>query len=1124
MSSAYALSTMLDKYDIDLALLSEHKLMTHSESFLDSIHSKYTYYATTDATVDQYSRVSCGKGGTAILYKKSINRIVSHIENISSNRIVGVRIETQHGTHIAVMCVYMPSSNSRDAYFETLSELQSLVTFYLQDGPVIVSGDFNAQLCNADSHNFNFKSKALVDFIRFNNMNPINVTRNTTGPLYSFVPNRTMIDHLLADSMVDIGHFKIIDETDMVITSDHLPSLCSINVTTKTAETPDSNRVCIAWHKITLQNICAYQCHLRQNIDNQRLHEMSVNELANTITSAMLESADCNIPKSKFNKFTKPYWTTAVKEAHARSRQLRQIWINEGRPRGRQSTSYVNYKYQKNVFRNIQRAESQTYQRKIHDDLDAAADTDYKLFWRLLHQRKPRKRCVCNEIIVNNERFHPADNVADGFSKYFADIFSDSSDVPSSTSEPDIRAQLAILKAANAEYTIDSLDREVTADEVAKLIKQLKLRKAPGNDNIQNEHMINGGETIIHSLVTLFNKIIAAQTIPDNWRGSIIIPLYKGSGKPRTDPNSYRPISLISCMSKIFERLILDRINDYIRSQAIKFPCNEQQGFQKGLSCMTASFNLQESIYYNLEMGCNVFVAFLDVQKAFDSVWHDALFVKLHSLGIAGKIWNVLVNSYTDLKCNIRMNGAISKPLIIKRGVRQGGVISTFLYLVFIDELLNQLQQSGHGAHVCSIPAGNPTLADDISCIATSPASLQSMMDIVSRYTQQFRFTVNVRKSCVLMYTNTRIVTKPDIRLGETSLILSESTMHLGIRQSQNTRSKARTSECCQKGKNAFFALLTLGVKPLGLNPITSANLYRKIIIPSVLYGCELWNHLTQSEIDELNRLQHFIVKKIQGFKIRTRSDICESMLGLYRLTSEIDKRKMMFLHKILTSPTETLSQTIFIRRLLLFRANPTVVRYGFVPDILAVLMKYGLTDIITNFLENPLNVPGKYAWKVLVRGAVINKETDLWSARLHSDDTFCRFRSLHSEIKPAIVWTLPQNFHELKVCDTVARLWTEVPSPTLSICPNCELMVGDYVIHIIADCQLVMTRKSGLLSDIRTTFGIELHDELHSASSETFTEKVMGAELMVSLDDELIRQYQLTAFNYVAQCVEICS
>ncbi len=127
---------------------------------------------------------------------------------------------------------------------------------------------------------------------------------------------------------------------------------------------------------------------------------------------------------------------------------------------------------------------------------------------------------------------------------------------------------------------------------------------------------------------------------------------------------------------------------------------------------MTASFNLQESIYYNLEMGCNVFVAFLDVQKAFDSVWHDALFVKLHSLGIAGKIWNVLVNSYTDLKCNIRMNGAISKPLIIKRGVRQGGVIP----LSCISSSLTATESATairSGAHVCSIPAGNPTLADD---------------------------------------------------------------------------------------------------------------------------------------------------------------------------------------------------------------------------------------------------------------------------------------------------------------------------------------------------------------------------------------------------------------------------
>ncbi|MES9879357.1 MAG: reverse transcriptase family protein [Sedimenticola sp.] len=1128
MSSAYVLSTMLDKYNIDIALLSEHKLLSHSEPFLDSINDKYTYFATIDNSLDSYSRVRCGKGGTAIMYKKSIGCMVTHIDNISSNRIVALEVKAQHDTNITIICVYMPSNNDRASYFDTLSDLQAVVTYCINKGPVVISGDFNAQISSQNCAGF--KAKAIRSFVFNTNLNVINYLPSTIGPKYSFLPNQTMIDHLLVDNTTRVEKFTILDDSDMVLTSDHLPFIFTISgfdsIPNVVGDT--SNRKCIAWNKMTLANLHAYQYHISAYLSNVKCRDLSVNELANIIGSAMTDAAKSTMPNSKFNKFAKPYWTSAVKEAHTRSRLLRKIWIDNGRPRGRQYESYSNYKDQKSVFRNLQRLESERYQQKVHSDLDEAADIDYKLFWRLLNEQKPKKRTACNEITVDGNRYYPAEKVADGFSKYFSKIFADQSDNPHPHSDNFrqlVNMGINDIKRAGSNPAIPALETDVTPDEIQNVIKNLKRRKAPGNDNIQNEHVINAGDAIIEALVILFNKIIATETVPDTWRTSIIIPLHKGNGKPKNEANSYRPISLLSCLCKIFERVILNRINEYITCNSIPFPCNEQQGFQKGTSCITASFNLQETIYYNLELGSNVLVAFLDIEKAFDSVWHNALFLKLHDLGITGKIWSVLSDSYTNLFCKIRVNGKTSEVFKIERGVRQGGVMSGFLYLVFIDELLAQLQQSGHGARICNIPAGNPTLADDISCIATSPASLQKLIDIIFQYTQKWRFNVNIRKSCILTYLTRGKTTyiKPDIRFGQSPLTHSESTLHLGIRQSANLKSNLRTNESCQKGKNSFYAMLTLGVRPLGLNPLTSASLYRKVIMPTVLYGSELWNHLTKSESDELNKLQHFIVKKIQGLGIRTRSDMCESMLGLYRITSEIDKRKLMLLHKILTMPNDALTQRIFIRRLTLFQQEPGIVRYGFVPDIYNILLKYDLLHVMKGFFDNPMNVPSKYAWKMTVRNSVNGKEADLWRARLESDNSFRRFKLLHREIKPAIVWSLPHNYQELRICDTVARLWTEIPNNSVLVCPKCELLVDDFVIHMMCECHVTSTLKNSFLSAINMCFGNELYDELSSSSSESFTDKVMGAELQTDMDINTSTQYLHAAFSYVSQCVRGC-
>ena len=163
---------------------------------------------------------------------------------------------------------------------------------------------------------------------------------------------------------------------------------------------------------------------------------------------------------------------------------------------------------------------------------------------------------------------------------------------------------------------------------------------------IQNEHIIYGGQELVISMTELFNCILRTEIVPDIWKHSIIVPLYKGKGKDKTDPNNYRPVSLTPSFSKIYEKIILDRILQFLHDEKIIFPCPQQQDFQKNLSCITTAFNLQETIYANLDLHSNVYAAFLDTEKAFDTVWHSALFHKLHNLGIKGKLWKIIKNMY----------------------------------------------------------------------------------------------------------------------------------------------------------------------------------------------------------------------------------------------------------------------------------------------------------------------------------------------------------------------------------------------------------------------------------------------------------------------------------------------
>jgi len=184
--------------------------------------------------------------------------------------------------------------------------------------------------------------------------------------------------------------------------------------------------------------------------------------------------------------------------------------------------------------------------------------------------------------------------------------------------------------------------------------------------------------SLILCIAVLFNAIIDIGKIPTEWKQGLIIPIYQGAGKPKDSCKSYRPVALLPCIFKIFEKIIISRINSQILQHS-KFPNPQQQGFQKNLGCLTASFDLQETVFHNLEQNNNVYVSFLDTSNAFDTVWRNGLLFKLFNLGITGKTWSLIQNCHSNTVSSVVVNQTRSKWFSVHQGVRQGGVLSTFL-------------------------------------------------------------------------------------------------------------------------------------------------------------------------------------------------------------------------------------------------------------------------------------------------------------------------------------------------------------------------------------------------------------------------------------------------------------
>jgi len=297
---------------------------------------------------------------------------------------------------------------------------------------VILAGDFNSTILNPKpALEFQNKPSICTSFLLQNNLVSVQQCLPNNVP-YTFIPNRSSIDHFLIEntSYSLVAAFTSVSEAD-VITSDHIPTMLHTNIKIRTQSCVTICNKGIAWNKCTDINYIAYETLVANKIlqNNDTLFENNTSYLydpdtINDLLTQVLHSSASVLPQSKFNKSAKPYWSKEVKEAHSLARKYRREWLSAGRPRGRENATFNNYKIAKTSFRRTQRQHQQEYDHSIHDELNKAADLDYKLFWKLLRSRNRTETNLCCSINVNGVVYND-DDVAEGFRTHFSNIFSD---------------------------------------------------------------------------------------------------------------------------------------------------------------------------------------------------------------------------------------------------------------------------------------------------------------------------------------------------------------------------------------------------------------------------------------------------------------------------------------------------------------------------------------------------------------------------------------------------------------------------------------------------------------------------------------------------------------------------
>ena len=378
----------------------------------------------------------------------------------------------------------------------------------------------------------------------------------------------------------------------------------------------------------------------------------------------------------------------------------------------------------------------------------------------------------------------------------------------------------------------------ISVADIIEGVNKMKRGKHDGYRGHFSDHIINGTTRLYVQLSLLFNSMISHGYVPNDFLLSTLIPIPKNKRKSLNCSDNYRAIALSSILGKLFDKILL------VKSSHAFDTSDLQYGFKSKHSTNQCTFVVNEVLQYYANNNSNTLLTLIDASKAFDRVHYIKLFKLLISKNICPLVARVLTVLYTNQTFRVKWCSHITELSHASNGVKQGGVMSPLLFIVYIDEMLCRLQNCGHGCYIGNNFYGALGYADDVILLSPTAGGMRHLLHVCAQYGKEYNVLFNPDKTKLIYVNNLNYTMMPKIHFMDNVISVVDYDNHLGV-----PIGNVKNEYIIGQSINDFRSKVNMVKSHFKLlPPDTMYKLLKTYCMP--LYGCPLWDfsekHMTK--------------------------------------------------------------------------------------------------------------------------------------------------------------------------------------------------------------------------------------------------------------------------------------